>query len=665
MGVKASAQTTELPPKFYTLQTADEQVQYLRKIIKDSSKAAAFKNVPDYVRKALSLVPKLTTDTVSPWLYQNLADAYAENKIDSALYYYRISFYTWKNISDAKKMYLLQSLLDLSAVQSQQDSTRRYISMLQSVIKDLPDINHKKLLIVNSIAKAYESLNQYEQAIINYRFIIKNSFIAKDSMSLRNGFVNAGNAYNETGNDRMAVYFTMQAIQYLQNDEFASMVTFTNLGSYFATLKKLDSATIFFDKAAAIADKSGDESAINTVGLQRANVLVSQGKFSEAELLLKKAFSFYEKISPDVDIVNCLLTYAGLDTSRHDYVAAKNHLLRLNDITKNGLKAYHRQTLEFLTTVYVELGDYKNAFKSQSAFIVINDSIRSDKVQQSFATLQTEYETYKKEEQIKALQSDAKIKALELKTARRNKALYLLGGLLLVFLFCGLWYLRNLRNKTALSQLKAELEMKALRSQMNPHFIFNSLNSIQKYIWQNKTEDAAEYLTKFARLIRLVLENSQHGMIPLSDELDALRLYVEMEHRRNNAKFDYSITVSEDITPEEMMIPPLLLQPYVENAIWHGLSEKEERGKLLVHIQKAVDNIVCNVEDDGVGRAYAAVHSQRKGKKSMALNISAQRLEWLGKDKGRKASIEIIDKINNGVAAGTTVTIYIPIIKSK
>ena len=142
--------------------------------------------------------------------------------------------------------------------------------------------------------------------------------------------------------------------------------------------------------------------------------------------------------------------------------------------------------------------------------------------------------------------------------------------------------------KTAINKGMAELEMKALRSQMNPHFIFNSLNSIQKYIWENRKEDASEYLIKFARLIRLVLENSLHTSVKLSDELAALRLYIEMEHRRNNQKFDYSIIVNDNIDEDKTYISPLLLQPYIENAIWHGLSQKEGRGKLNVAILRTI-----------------------------------------------------------------------------
>ncbi len=216
---------------------------------------------------------------------------------------------------------------------------------------------------------------------------------------------------------------------------------------------------------------------------------------------------------------------------------------------------------------------------------------------------------------------------------------------------------------TEISKGMAELETKALRSQMNPHFIFNSLNSIQKYIWENRKEDASEYLTKFARLIRLVLENSLHHSVKLTEELDALRLYIEMEHRRNNQKFDYSISVNNNVDAEAVYISPLLLQPYVENAIWHGLSEKEGRGKLSVNIERKGDALMCTIDDTGVGRKRSAETKANKiHKSSLGMNISAQRIERLQKDTGLIAAVDIADKYTEGNAAGTTVTLTLPLI---
>ncbi|NJL74331.1 MAG: histidine kinase [Saprospiraceae bacterium] len=147
--------------------------------------------------------------------------------------------------------------------------------------------------------------------------------------------------------------------------------------------------------------------------------------------------------------------------------------------------------------------------------------------------------------------------------------------------------------------------MKALRAQMNPHFLFNVLNSIKLYMVQNDARTAAKYLTKFSRLIRLILNNSKSPMVKLEEELNALLLYIEMENFRFNDKFDFELYVEEEISLGQIEIPPMILQPFVENAIWHGLMHKEdERGVLTINIKlnDAKDKLCFIIEDNGIGR---------------------------------------------------------------
>ena len=136
------------------------------------------------------------------------------------------------------------------------------------------------------------------------------------------------------------------------------------------------------------------------------------------------------------------------------------------------------------------------------------------------------------------------------------------------------------RQVAELKQKATELEMQALRAQMNPHFIFNSLNSINRFILQNDRAQASEYLTKFSKLVRMILQNSQASLIPLESELESLELYLNLEAVRFNYHFDYKISVPKDLDISALQVPPLILQPYVENAIWHGLMHKEEKGPI-------------------------------------------------------------------------------------
>ena len=229
------------------------------------------------------------------------------------------------------------------------------------------------------------------------------------------------------------------------------------------------------------------------------------------------------------------------------------------------------------------------------------------------------------------------------------------------------WRIRRIRRreelKTITNKKMAELETKLLRSQMNPHFIFNSLNSIQKYIWEQKAEDASEYLVRFSKLIRAILEYSTRDFISLKEELDTLKIYIELEHRRSNGHFDYDIRINQDIDQESTAVPPLFIQPYVENAIWHGLNKKDERGKLEINIQKTGKQLTCTIDDDGVGRKKIegrAIPSDNK-QASLGMEITRQRIEALQNEFYPGTGIEIIDKEINGLNAGTTIIIRLPL----
>lgn len=149
---------------------------------------------------------------------------------------------------------------------------------------------------------------------------------------------------------------------------------------------------------------------------------------------------------------------------------------------------------------------------------------------------------------------------------------------------------------------------------MNPHFIFNSLNSINKYIWANDQRKASEYLTRFSKLIRLILENSRHQAIALDKDLEGLELYMQMESLRFEQHFEYHVELSDTIEAESILIPPLLLQPFVENSIWHGLMPKETAGTITIKISVQEENLHCMIEDNGIGRLKAA---EIKAKKSV------------------------------------------------
>ncbi len=220
------------------------------------------------------------------------------------------------------------------------------------------------------------------------------------------------------------------------------------------------------------------------------------------------------------------------------------------------------------------------------------------------------------------------------------------------------------KRKAELQQQTTELEMQVLRAQMNPHFIFNSLNSINRFILQNNRAQASEDLTKFSRLVRLILQNSQASLIPLTRELEALQLYLELESVRFDHHFLFTIHIDDNLDISGLKVPPLIIQPYAENAIWHGLMHKEEKGNLQIELFEDENMLCCKITDDGVGRKKAAELKSKSASthKSMGMQITADRIEMLRKVTAPTTQIKITDLIlPDGSAGGTEVLLKIPL----
>ncbi|MBN2681190.1 MAG: histidine kinase [Bacteroidales bacterium] len=248
------------------------------------------------------------------------------------------------------------------------------------------------------------------------------------------------------------------------------------------------------------------------------------------------------------------------------------------------------------------------------------------------------------------------------------------GGLFLIISLILLSRFRGLKRKHSIEKKILDVEKqlfdherKALRLQMNPHFIFNTLNSIQYFILQNDKLSSNRYLTMFSKLMRLTLDNSQHNTIVLNDELESLKLYVELESLRFEEKFDYKFEVDENLALADIQIPSMIIQPYVENAIKHGLMNKEGKGELLIIVKQQEDDILCIVEDDGVGREKAdAIKKQRQLQHvSLGTKITEDRLRLINMLYGSDLRITYTDlKDGAGIGCGTRVSILIPIMNN-
>jgi len=218
-----------------------------------------------------------------------------------------------------------------------------------------------------------------------------------------------------------------------------------------------------------------------------------------------------------------------------------------------------------------------------------------------------------------------------------------------------------LRREAEVKQQMAETETAILRLQMNPHFIFNSMNSINAYILKKDIDTASEYLGRFAKLMRMILDSAARQFIPVSDEIDLLKLYLQTEAMRFEHKFTWSFEVEDSIDPDDVIIPTMILQPFVENAIWHGLANKKGGGEIKVSFKKENGLLLCSVEDNGIGREAALQIQNGRTHESKAMAITQRRLELLKKDEETVASCEVLDlKTPEGQARGTKIVLHLP-----
>ncbi len=225
-------------------------------------------------------------------------------------------------------------------------------------------------------------------------------------------------------------------------------------------------------------------------------------------------------------------------------------------------------------------------------------------------------------------------------------------------------YVRQNKFKTQKESL--DIEQKLLQIQMNPHFIFNSLQAIQSFILTNKPEQSSSYLTSFSRLMRLILENSKQEFITLDKEITTLTYYLELQKLRFKNIFDYSISINHKIDKEFLVVPPMLLQPFIENAIEHGFKNITEKGELQFNINSKADYLILQIIDNGLGIEQSQKTKTNKNHHSYALEIINKRIELLNTNLKQPISLSVEDiSIKDINKKGTEITIQIPFINLK
>jgi signal transduction histidine kinase len=305
-------------------------------------------------------------------------------------------------------------------------------------------------------------------------------------------------------------------------------------------------------------------------------------------------------------------------------------------------------------------GETAEAIDFLRLYYQYSDSLYSQKQANQFELLMTEAEAEKTDQKIRTLAQEN-----ELNQLRAARARFISAGIAAVVAILSLFLLLFFQRKRLKAEQKSVLmEQRLLRAQMNPHFLFNSLASIQNYIINEETDKASIYLSRFSQLVRNILDNSQEEYVPLEDEIGTVRNYLELQQVRYAGKFDFNIEVDERIDEENALIPPMLAQPFIENAIEHGVRHRETKGRIDIRFRLDDGMIRFEVEDNGVGREMAREIESRQGgrHRSMATSVTRDRLMAINRKLRKKIRMEITDlKDESGNACGTRVTFGIPV----
>jgi sensor histidine kinase YesM len=334
-----------------------------------------------------------------------------------------------------------------------------------------------------------------------------------------------------------------------------------------------------------------------------------------------------------------------------------------------------RDAYQNLSKLNAGQGNFQKAFEYHQLFLLMKDSVLNEETARQLNELKTKYESGQKDKQIILLEKEKEIQAKEMqRQATLNKA-YVGGFILLLIVAALVLYIfrQRLRLTARTNQVKEadfkrqlnELETKALRAQINPHFLFNCMNAIDLMILKGQSENASAYLAKFSCLVRQILENSETPAVTLESEIALLESYMQLEELRLPGRICYKIVVDKSVGAESTYMPSMVLQPVVENAIWHGIVHKDngEKGNIFIDVQAGDKELLCTIEDDGVGRERAQQLRKKTimHHKSLGMKITEDRLRLRsGKDASECIQItDLKDSLNHAI--GTRVTIRIPI----
>jgi tetratricopeptide (TPR) repeat protein len=626
-----------------------------------------------FARKGIDMSQKLKYERGKGKGYFYIALSYdIDNEYDSSIVYYHKSLMIYQKINAAKSCAV--TLSNLGKIYLKKGNVGEAFKAYNDALPFFESINHKEGIgrTYFNIGVVFKSTGNYEAAIDHFFKALTISELIKDTLKTTTTLKEIGNVYFRQRKYDKAIYYYSKALGILEKkpatqDKSNIAGLKCCLGASYADSGNFGRAAKNYNQAYFIYEMVHDKAGMANVLLNIGELNNKQKKYKEALMYNARSLEISKRHNDTYSIAYALYTrgsiYRGMDLYSQALIMLNDAMVRAEKLKDKYLMGLIMQEM---SVVYDTLMDYKNAYKYFKLHKAIEDSLSNDEVTRKITTMELQYSFDKKQKTLKFAQEQKEIlyKA-QLKRQRLIvKALIITSILLTLLVFTGFAYY-SAREKAKLHALETELNkniQQTLSQQMNPHFIFNCLNSIKALIMENRNDETEIYFGVFTNLMRKNLEYSQSPVISIKDEVDALKLYVELEKLRFKDKFTFRTNIDEDIDIYNYKIPSLLLQPFVENAILHGIRNKESHGNISLELRLNESEIQCFIDDDGVGRGQGQ-NTTASNHKSYGMALTKKRLELIFQLYGKAKGLTIIDKKDQqGIPEGTRIEFGIPII---
>lgn len=504
----------------------------------------------------------------------------------------------------------------------------------------------------------YQRLRQYETAL-GYldKFWELSKEVSLSNIYFTDAYTIAGQCYFEMGKSDTAIFLIKKAIAQSDADVFEEIALKSgkesSLGYFYLMSNELDSAGKYLYQSLETSRSIG-----SAYGKMKASRYLAYMHYLQSDY--DQCINYCDSAIHISSYIDSTGSYYYNDSLKHAIAVGEDIAFPISELRRRyyaWIASYNCYNM--LWDSYLAIGEKEKAIQIQKPWMDILDSIYTYQRNKSILAVNVSYQTEKKEQELARLEKDNQLKEMRLRQS--NWVIAGLGFVVLLIGFMAIILTRQNRLKN--SQQTLLFQQRLLRTQMNPHFLFNSLASIQNFIIKEKPALASDYLSRFSKLVRQILKNSVEEWITLEDEISSIKNYLELQKVRYPDLFDYTIEIDEAIDTETILVPPMLAQPFIENAIEHGFKHKEGKGHMKIQFKKHGKLIRFDLEDDGIGRdkAMQILKSQNTKHHSMSTEITRQRLKVLSKKTRQKIILSIIDlKDEDGNSTGTNVIFDLP-----